>query len=297
MLDWNALKLILEVHRAGSLTGAGQRLGINHATVSRQLARAESTLGAPFFRRHQTGLTATQAGLDVVAYAERMEAEALTLDASLATHSAEDEGPLAITVPPLLVDDVFAQDIIDFRVRFPKLEVSIFGANRVFNLHKREADIAIRISRDPVGSLWGRKICDQRSGLFCTPAFLTEHAEGFAGRAPLPLISFTAWDHLIAESISAIFPNAYVAMRCDDMVAAIALVRAGAGFTRMPYFLGGSDPTLVPVPDTPLAPYAPIWVLTHPDLRRTPRITQFMRFVATRFAARRARYFGPENNG
>ncbi|WP_068110292.1 LysR family transcriptional regulator [Tropicimonas marinistellae] len=294
MLDWNDLRLILEIARAGSLSGAARKMGVNHATVSRQLQRLETSSARRFFERMPDGMIPTADGEVAVARAETMEAEVLALDLDL-TARAPGSGVLRVTVPPLMADAAFARDIALWRDTHPNVDLHLLGDNRILDLHRREADVAIRIQRHPSESLWGRKVANQRAGYYATPAFVERHAAALAGDGPLPLVGFTAWDRPIAPSILERFPNTVLAALCDDMIAARSLVREGIAFTRMPHFIGGTDPALVRLPGTEMSSYAPIWVLTHPDLRRAPLVAGFLRFIAERFSGRAAYYAGPDD--
>lgn len=285
MIDWDSLRYILAISRHGGLSGAARELGVNHATVSRRLTRAEDDLGKKLFERLASGLVPTAMGKAVAEHAERIEAEMLALDLALSARS-DEAGEIAITVPPLQVNDALAQDFRDFQAAHPGIRLKVLGDNRVLNLHRREADVAIRISDRPAESLWGRKVATQRSAFYAGRDFRPRGSD-----EPVPVIAFTAWDGVIPPQFAARFPRAEVVTTCDDMIAAMALVRAGLGVTRMPCFLGDGE-GFARYPGQQLQPYPPIWLLTHPDLRNTRRIRELMAFLADRFSRRRGLYSG-----
>ena len=61
-MDWDKLKSFHAAAEAGSLTAAGERLGISQSAVSRQIAALEEQLGVSLFQRHARGLVLTDAG-------------------------------------------------------------------------------------------------------------------------------------------------------------------------------------------------------------------------------------------
>ena len=61
-MDWDKLKSFHAAAEAGSLTAAGERLGISQSAVSRQIASLEEHLGVSLFQRHARGLVLTDAG-------------------------------------------------------------------------------------------------------------------------------------------------------------------------------------------------------------------------------------------
>jgi DNA-binding transcriptional LysR family regulator len=222
----------------------------------------------------------------------------VALDLALAARDETEEGELRLTLPPLMADDNFAADLKEFNRLHPGIDIKILGATEVLNLHKREADVAIRVSRSPEESLWGRMMVPQRAGWFATPEFIEEYADvlnGIDTQTPLPYIAFSAWENACPQSLFMEVPRCKAALHTDDMVAGISAARAGIGVVRCSYLVGGQDEKLVRVPHIPLDDHLPVWVLTHPDLRHVPRVTEFMRFIAARFTARREVYVGPDD--
>lgn len=261
---------------------------MNHATVSRQLKTLEDSAGTRLFNRTPIGLTATEAGEEAIRRAAAIEAEVIALNVALAAADDSAEGPLTVTIPPLITGAGFAEDVAAFRSVYPRVELTVLGTNETLNLYKRDADVAIRVSHDPADGLWGRVATQQRAGWFATPEFVNSHPID----RPLPVISFTAYEENLPKTLQTQAPDAFVALKTDDMVSAFSMVRAGVGMARMPHALGHSAQDLVRVPGLDLVPYIPIWVLTHPDLRRVPRISAFMRIIAEGFAKRSDLFLG-----
>ncbi|MEM7177827.1 MAG: LysR family transcriptional regulator [Pseudomonadota bacterium] len=291
MQDWDIFRYILAIRRHGGLSGAARALDVTHATVSRKLARAEAQLATKLFHRLPGGLTPTPAGEAAIARAEAAEAEFIALDLSLAGAEA---GPLTITVPPLLMRGHLARDLHSFVADNPGVDLAILSDNRIYDLHRREADIAIRVSRQPAESLWGRKVADQRAGYFATQAFIDAHRPALeGGGGPVPVVRFTAWTTPVPPELSQCLPGAYSAAVSDDMPSAIELVKAGFGLTRIPLFAARAEPALCRIETLPLPAYSPIWMLTHPDLRHAPLVRQAMQFLAQRFQQAAATYREP----
>jgi len=288
MLDWDVLRYVLAIRREGGLSGAARVLGVNHATVSRQLAKAESAAGTALFLRLSTGLEPTEAGQESANRAALIEAEVMALERSLAGRDARMAGPLTITAPPLVMQTGLADDIAEFHLQHPDIELTLRGSDRVLDLNRREADVAIRVARAPSDTLWGRVVTQQRAGWFASQDWLDQHGKALISGDEISIIGFLGW----AAPMPLELKNARVVATSDDMVSAAALARAGMGMVRMPAFLGQSDADLCAVPGLKMIDYWPIWALTHPDLRRAPRVLSFIRFVAARFAQRGALYMG-----
>ena len=289
--DWDTFRLVLAIDRFGGISGAAKSLGVTHATVSRRLARAEGEANMLFFERLPAGLRLTKVGAAVLAQAEDMESGLDQLERRLVSTETSLAGPLRITLPPLLLIGDLAGTVSRFARAHPEIELHVVGDNQLLNLHQREADVAIRVTHKPPETLWGRKVTEQSAGFYAGTDWLAENPISKDLHAfELPLISFSSWASPIPKIVKTVCSNARVVARCDDMVAAVQMVKAGLGVTRMPRFLGEGTAGVTRLEFLPWERYFPIWVLTHPELRNAPRVKAFMRFVSSYIAERRSKY-------
>jgi len=288
--DWDSLRVVLHIDRAGGLSGAARVLGVTHATISRRLARAEEAAGVSFFERLPAGLRLTSAGRAVLEHAERVEAETHGLERALMAEQPGLSGPLRVTVPPLLMSAPLTAQFGAFLREHPGIELHFVGDNAPLNLHRREADVALRVSARPPDTLWGRKVTEQSAGYYASPDWLAQHplGQGDLG-ADVPVVSFTAWPEPIPEGLRRTCPRARVALRVDDMVLALRLVRQGLGVTRLPKVIG-EEQGLARVERLTWEPYPPIWLLTHPELRAVPRVEALMAHLGTAMKRLKSEY-------
>ncbi|MGR3812640.1 MAG: LysR family transcriptional regulator [Cognatishimia activa] len=288
MLDWNDLRFVLETARNGGTSGAARVLGVNHATVARRITAAEVALGERLFDRLPSGYVPTEAGREAVRTAEAMERLDSELDLKIAARDDRIKGRLRVTAPQLFIQRVLGGILAEFTEAYPEVDLELVATNDTLNLAQREADVAIRFSKDPPETLVGRRFIDQKGAVYATPELI---ARDPGGEAPLDWVKFAHWPGPPAE-IKAVRPNLRVRLTVDDMAAAIGAVRAGIGATRMACFLGDTDPALVRVPGMPRFDYLPLWLLTHADLRHVPRIRTFMDFTAARLGKLRPVFEG-----
>src|SRR5215467_4940036 len=83
ILNWDDLRLFLTASRDRSFVAAGRRMQIDQTTVARRLSALEQTVGASLLHRSPRGITLTEAGLSLLAHAEKIEAEVVTASATL----------------------------------------------------------------------------------------------------------------------------------------------------------------------------------------------------------------------
>lgn len=278
MENWDDLKYALAIYRHGTLSGAARTLGVNHATVSRRLSTLETQMGARLFDRMSDGLHPTEHGEKAIESAIEIERHVLSLEVSIAAKDTVLAGPLKISAPQLIVQLKFADILAEFKALYPQIDLQIIATLDAVNLHRREADVSIRVVNEPENTLWGQRVLQQNCMYYASRSYLEQRQE----QDPLNCLNFMWRGDQPAPEVLKAYPNARVIARFDDMVAVYGAVNAGMGIARMPCFIGDSNPTFQRVPHIDSAPYHDLWILTHPDLRKVPRIQAFMRFAATR---------------
>jgi DNA-binding transcriptional LysR family regulator len=75
--DWDSMQSFLAIARAGRLTVAAQRLGIDHTTLSRRIKELEGALQTRLFDRSVGGYVLTSQGERFLESAQAMETLAL----------------------------------------------------------------------------------------------------------------------------------------------------------------------------------------------------------------------------
>ncbi len=289
MGHWDDIALVMEIVRQGGMSPAARALKMSHSTLSRRVAALEAQSGVRLFDRLGSGLAPTRAGREMAAAGERMEAQVMAMNLSLAGRDRTLRGALKITAPSLLINAYLAPILRDFHNAHPEIELHINASHEALNLHRREADVAIRATNDPPENLFGRRIARQQRAVYAARA----HVEGAGktrlekGRGPAWL-GFDWWRDAEVKNLH----GGHVVARFDNMVALLGALHAGMGIARLPCHLGDSDARLVRLKEYPLEPYFDLWILTHPALRQVVRVRTFMSFVAPCFEQDRKLFFG-----
>lgn len=150
---WDDLRVFLALFRHRTLSGAGAALSLDASTVSRRLAGLEEALGATLFDRTRDGVLPTAAAEQLLSAAEDAENAAFAVARIAEGLERSPEGTVRITAPPLLVDAFLAPAMPGFRKRFPALTLELLASASFADLTRREADIALRMSRPSTGDL------------------------------------------------------------------------------------------------------------------------------------------------
>jgi DNA-binding transcriptional LysR family regulator len=284
MFDWNDLRHFLAVARHGSTLAAAKTVGVSQSTVHRRLAALERRIGRALVKRHPTGYRLTELGGELRVYAERVEEAVAAFERRLAASETEIAGTVRVTCPEPLVTRIAASSLLDrFQARFPALRVEFVMSDRYLDLAKGEADIAIRAGDPTDGVLVGRKLSDSPWAVYASRAYVARHGRPtcLADLNRHAVIGFDGplTDHRAARWLRAIAPDAKIAARNNSVPGLLYAVKSGMGLAPLPMALGDSEASLLRVLG-PVPELATSWhLLTHPDLRRTPRVRAFFDFI------------------
>ncbi|MDQ0323646.1 DNA-binding transcriptional LysR family regulator [Pararhizobium capsulatum DSM 1112] len=282
MDDWNDLRLVLAVARAGSLTKAAELLRVNHSTAFRRLRHLEDGMGVRLFERLPGGTyRPTAAGERVSAAGERIETEAATIARDIAGRDLSLTGRLRVTSSETLAYRLLTPAIGRFRDAHPDIMIELAIDNRVLSLSRREADLALRVTRPREGDLYGRKLSDIAWTVYARRDLAAKVGVGPDKITQLPIIGWeeSMSDVNAAEWISSHVPNVNIGYRTNSVVNQLVAVRAGIGAAVLPCYLGDPEPDLVRIIDPVPELVRELWIVTHTDLKNTARIRAFFDIV------------------
>ncbi len=275
-MDWDDIRFFLAVARKNSIRGGSAMLGVNHSTVSRRINTFEQKLDVRLFDRLPTGYMLTPAGEDMLSSAERIEEEVNALDRKVLGRDAELNGQIRVTMPAPIVN-LITPDLVAFTKSYPGIELELLVSYQEFNLSKREADVAIRITNNPPDHLVGRKILKYTKSVYGSKPYLEE----YIATGNSELLNWIGWDSATDEQWikKSNFPNINIQHQLPDAMTQLAAIKAGLGITILPCFMCEIEADLQRVPPAEIIPAWDIWLLTHKDLRDTTRIKTFMSFM------------------
>ena len=302
-LDWSDLKHALAVAEAGSLAGAARQLGVNHTTVLRRLEALEANLGTRLFDRKRSGYEPTEAGHAVLAHARHMADRVHEIERQVVGRDRELTGLLRVTTAFVIMEHLLPAPLAAFSRAYPGIEVEVTENAFLVDLSRqrpelvgqslahREADVALRLSGQVADHLVGRNL-----GMTQCRVYARRGAQGLPQSVqPLQvLVRDAPWVAFEKEQQGRIYDRwmrsqmeqARVRVRVDIFNATAAMLCTGIGVGVLPTFMEAAHPELVPVSDPIPELAAPIWMLTHPDLRQTARVRAFIQHVGDGLAER-----------
>ena len=283
MDDWDDLRLFLAVARAESLSGAGRRLKLDAATLGRRIARLEGRMAVRLFAKGPQGYALTEAGTRLVPHAEAAEQALAAAAEDLRAGASGLSGQVRIGAPDGCATFVLPQVVAQMTADHPGLEVQIVALPRVFNLSKREADMAIAVSPPAAGRLMVQKLTDYHLHLAASRDYLAG-APPIRSRADLGAQRFVGYipDMIFDKELDYLAEAGGEAARLasNSVAVQLAWVRQGAGIAVVHDFALPSAPELVRVLPGEVRLTRAFWLIRHADDRRVGRLNRVAELIA-----------------
>ncbi len=294
-MEWDDLRIYLAVARAESLSGAGRILKCDAATVGRRIARLEEALGAQLFAKSPQGYQLTEAGGRLLPHAEAAEAAMSGAADELGGAAGRLSGQLRIGAPDGCANYLLPQVCASLCDAHPGLEIQVVALPRVFNLSKREADMAIAVSRPTAGRLTVQKLSDYHLHLAAHEDYLARHP-AVTERADLSQHRMIGYipDMIFDKELDYFAETGAetVGLASNSVSVQMQMVRTGAGLGIVHDFAIPFCPGVVRVMPERIALKRTFWLIRHADDRRSERLTRLAEALGTAFRAEVARLEG-----
>ena len=281
--DWDEVRTAYQVARLGTVSGAAQALGVHHATVIRHIDSLEAKLGAKLFQRHARGYTATEAGQDLLSVAQSTDDQLAQLANRIRGRGDAVTGELIVTSLAVLAP-LLSPALAAFREAHPELTIKFLTDERLFRLEYGEAHVAIRAGSPPEQpDNVVQRFYEQAFALYASKGYIARHGRPtsledvgdhvFIGSADeAPRAPFFAW-------LKANVPAANVGFQVNQITAARPAMLAGAGIGfSTTWAERGCDEVEMVFPPRPEW-NSPLWLVTHVDLHRTPKVQLVLSFL------------------
>jgi len=282
-VNWDDLRIFLAIADQGSLAGAARQLRVNHSTVFRRLNAIEDDLKVRLFERLPRGYVLTAAGEEMTVAARRVEADVADIERQIVGREVQLRGSLRVTTTEALAEAYLTRCVVDFCERYPEIAVELVVGYQVYDLSKREADVAIRPGLRPPDHLIARKLARLRWGVYAARGYTSRF--GAPGSvAQLAGHRFVAFSDQVVEGLSFgwardLARDGEVVFSSNNLLVQREAARTGLGLAALPTYVGDQSPELRRLFTLGDDMALDLWLLTHPDLRDTARIKAFNEFI------------------
>jgi DNA-binding transcriptional LysR family regulator len=274
---WELYRSFLATMRERSLSGAARALGLTQPTLGRHIDELEQALGGvALFTRSQLGLVPTDAALDLVPHAEAMAASAAALARAASGAAGAARGTVRLTASEIVGAEVLPPILTEFRERHPGIAVELALSNATEDLLRRDADIAVRMTRPKQTALVAKLIGQVALGLHAHRRYIAAHGvpRSLDEVARHAIIGFDRETPSVraVRALGLPLEREMFAFRSDSDLAQLAGLRAGFGIGVCQLGIARRDPDLVRVAPEVFSVSLDVWVVMHQDLRASHRM-------------------------
>lgn len=285
--DWDLLQSLHAVLEAGSFSAAARLRRLTQPTLGRHIDQLERQLGAPLFLRSPRGLQPTDLALALAPHLADMAAAAGAAGRDAAGAADEASGVVRVAASEIMGVEVLPPILARFRQVHPGIDVEVAVSNKLEDLSRRDADIAVRMARPTQNAIVAKKVGDVGFGFYATQDYLDRHgvpasledleAHALIGydRQPPPKVDLDIGRPITRDIFS---------LRTDSDAAQLALLRAGFGVGVCQHQIARRA-GLVRVLPTTLKFRLDIWICMHEALRSNPRMRLMFDHLAAELGA------------
>ena len=184
-LDYPDLALILALVRGGSLARAAQLLKVDVSTVFRAVRRLEAALGQQLFEKSRAGYLPTTLAQTLAEQAERAEQALEAARIGVEQGGEVVSGTVRLTCTDSVLQGLLLPALAQFMPNYPALTIELSTSNDFANLSRRDADIALRLTRTPPEHLVGRQLAKISYRVCASTRYLQNVDATRSGRADL----------------------------------------------------------------------------------------------------------------
>ncbi|GLR10664.1 LysR family transcriptional regulator [Mixta theicola] len=272
-VHWDDARIFLAVARCGTLSRAADELRMGIATLSRRLDRLEAALGVPLFSRHQTGYRLTDDGEALLERAEALEYAGLAFGEA-AQMQGNVAGLVRLATAENLANPLIVPALRGLFLQHPELRVEVISGLQTVNLHRRDADLAVRMVRPETGNLTIKRLGTLGFGLYGSADYLAVRRPG-EDNAAYEHDAFIGWaethHHLpAAKWVLRTLRGRPCRLETNTLSAQLSAAVAGMGLAVLPHFLAQQAGLHCLLAE--LGVEQPIWLVMHADLAHSRRV-------------------------
>ena len=273
-LNWDDAKIFLAVAREGTLSGASKVLKLGIATTSRRLERLEDALGIRLFTRDQLGYKLTDEGVSLVMQAEALEQAGYSFGSAAQASNNSVMGHVRLATAQGLADHLIIPALPKLIDAHPNLTIEIVTSVSTVNLHRRDADMALRMVRPESGNVTIRRLGELGFGIYASKEYLQNRAQPDRG-ASFEYDDFIGWSEMQSQLPSAQWIERTLRgkpckLTTTNMSAQISAAQAGIGM---------ATKKGLTCMKTDIGCDQPIWLAIHSDLAHSRRIRTVAEFL------------------
>ncbi len=299
-MNWDDIKIFLEVARTERLSEAAKRLSMDTSTVSRRLHKLEEQLATQLFERTTDGHQLTGDGKVLVRSARRMEQDAQVAFSDIKQNNADNSGKVRIGVTEAFGNFFIAPNLMPLCEQAPKIQIDLLHFARDVKISRNEAEIAIAVERPKSTSMIVNKLTDYKLQLYANK----HHAKALKKIKHVSELAEQSWvgyvDNLLFTQelayLKDLSENIIPTFQSTSIISQYNAIKSGLGVGILPCFLADKDPELVKILPEQITISRSFWLVTHPEIKRLSRVETVWQYLK-HLAASQQGLLNPSSTG
>ncbi|PTD98865.1 LysR family transcriptional regulator [Pandoraea apista] len=169
---WTHLHWLTVLAEQGSFTAAAARLGVSKAAMSQRIAELERAAGVSLVQRTTRSVRFTEAGQQLVDDTRGQYERIATSFSNVRDQAGVARGLIRVTAPVALGRQQVIPKLSQFVREHPEVRVQLDLSDRLSSIATEGFDLAIRHSTNAPETHVAWKLCDTRSLIVATRAYL-----------------------------------------------------------------------------------------------------------------------------
>ena len=298
-MNWDDIKIFLEVARAERLSTAAKRLAMDASTVSRRLHKLEESIATKLFDRTQEGHVLTADGEVLLTTACKMEQDAQHALTSIHNNNEENCGLVRIGVTEGLGSFFVSPNLLKLQQTHPNIDVHLLLFSRYVKISRNEADIAIAVERPKSTSMIVSKLCDYKLKLYVHQDYLdncsiynkNESSQDITFGITLDNLADHKWityvDNLLftdqlsyLKELTCYLGNELKpSFSSTSIISQYFSIKSGLGIGILPCFLADQDKSLIKLHRKDISISRSFWLVTHPESKRLSHVNTVWEYL------------------
>lgn len=294
-MNWDDIKIFLEVARTERLSTAAKRLTMDASTVSRRLHKLEESIGTKLFDRTQEGHVLTPDGEMLLNSACKMEQDAQHALSNIHNNNEENCGLVRIGVTEALGNFFVSPNLLALQQQHPNIDVHLLLFSRYVKISRNEADIAIAVERPKSTSMIVSKLCDYKLQLYVHQDYLDNNLDKNLDKSPQGISIDQLAEHkwityvdnlLFTDQLSYtkelkrhIEGELKANFSSTSIISQYFAIKSGLGIGILPCFLAEQDKSLVKLHSQEISISRSFWLVTHPESKRLSHVNTVWQYL------------------
>ena len=279
-MNWDDLRIVIAVSRAGSFARAARMLGIDETTVSRRIRRIERALDVALFDAVDGARVPTAHCTAILAHTPDFERAAEAVEAAVGAAKRAGDTPmrkLRISATASVAEHILAPGLEALFEACPGLSLTLEASNENADMARWQADLAIRLGRPDKGTFIMRKLGDLR---FC----LVRPAEGCDGDLPVSAYPDTLLNSPEMQALARFAPGGARRLTTAHPGIMRAYLSSGRAIGILPDYLANPLRQDAAIEVVDLDVRREVWLLMQTHLKDDPYLRIVVNWIIARFA-------------